>query len=169
MSDKSNIIIKDYKKLSSISYRASEFCNLSVSDVNMLTGQVWVRSGKGDKPRIVRFGNKARRALRRYLRDRDITDKSPLFATDEEERFNRNSLHLLVKRRAEDAGISCPGLHDFRRLCGYLMHKNGASVREIQLYLGHSSMIVTQRYIALDNDDIMDAHRRTSPVDNLRL
>ncbi len=75
-------------------------------------------------------------------------------------------LHLV------DTALKSPitnNLHDFRRLCGYLMHRNGATVREIQLYLGHSSMAVTQRYIALDDDDIMDAHRRTGPIDNLHL
>jgi len=149
--------------------RASEFCDLNIGDVDMLSGRVWVRAGKGDKARVVRFGDKARKELRRYLKGREHSRDDPLFATDEGGRFNRNSLRLLMERRAADADVPCPGLHDFRRLCGYLMHRNGASVREIQLYLGHSSITVTQRYIALDDDDIMDAHRRASPVDNWRI
>lgn len=152
--------------------RATEFCALNINDADLLTGQVWIKSGKGDRPRIVRFGDKARRSLKKYLKTRTITGNDavfPLFSLDDGGRFNRFSLRELVSRRSVDAGVPCPGLHDFRRLCGYLMHKNGASVREIQIYLGHSSMVVTQRYIALDDDDIMEAHRRASPVDNWRL
>jgi hypothetical protein len=32
--------------------------------------------------------------------------------------------------------------------------------------LGHASLNVTRRYLAQDDDDFRQAHRRSSPVDN---
>jgi len=43
--------------------RASEFCNLNVGDVDIASGAVLVRRGKGSKNRIVFFGTIARKEL----------------------------------------------------------------------------------------------------------
>jgi integrase/recombinase XerD len=50
--------------------RAAEFVALNLGDVNMATGAVMVRKGKGGKFRSVFIGNKARRELVRHSRHR---------------------------------------------------------------------------------------------------
>jgi site-specific recombinase XerD len=50
--------------------RAQEFLNLNLEDVELATGAVVIRRGKGRKPRIVFLGRKTIRAIRRYLRYR---------------------------------------------------------------------------------------------------
>ena len=150
--------------------RATELCKLTVGDVDLITGEVQIVDGKGAKDRIVRFGDKALRALRRYLRTRsDLRGHSPLFITRSGERFSRFSLRLLVDRRADDAGVPHPGLHDFRRRCAYEMLRRGVPTKMISHYLGHSSVAVTERYLAMDDQDVLDAHRRAGPGDLVRL
>ncbi len=150
--------------------RATELCRLNVGDVDLITGEVQIINAKGSKDRSVRFGDKALRALRRYLRTRpNLRATSPLFATRSGEQFTRFSLRLLVDRRAEDAGLPHPGLHDFRRRCAYEMLRRGVPTKVISHYLGHSSVAVTERYLAMDDEDVLEAHRRSSPADHMRL
>lgn len=50
--------------------RASEAAAVAVGDVDMATGAVLVRKGKGHKQHIVYLGAKARRQMARYLAER---------------------------------------------------------------------------------------------------
>lgn len=147
--------------------RASEFCGIRMQDIDLATGRVLIRNGKADKSRYVRFGQKSMRLLRRYLKTRgQLYTGDPLFATDEGDPLNRNSLRLLVERRADDAGVAHPGLHDFRRRGAYLLWKRTRDWKGVSEYLGHSNVVVTQRYVAVDDDDVLETHEAGSPVDN---
>lgn len=69
--------------------RASEFVDLDLQDIDLITGQISVRHGKGGKPRIVFAGRKCRQMIRRYLKSRDkLTINSPLWPTIEGERIS---------------------------------------------------------------------------------
>jgi site-specific recombinase XerD len=61
--------------------RVSEVANLEVSDVDLKTGAILVKRGKGGKERIVRVGAKARRALWRYMVMNRDGESSRLFLT----------------------------------------------------------------------------------------
>jgi len=50
--------------------RAKEFLNINLEDVDMATGAVMIRQGKGRKPRMVFLERKTIRAIRGYLRYR---------------------------------------------------------------------------------------------------
>lgn len=53
--------------------------------------------------------------------------------------------------------------HDLRRTFAKLAHKGGASIDQIQLSLGHSSVQTTERYLGVDQD------LTTAPCDVLGL
>jgi site-specific recombinase XerD len=91
---------------------------LDVGDVDLACGEVMIRHGKGDKFRLVRMGERCRKAVKRYLKCRKtLTPCSPLFATYEEDRLTFSGLRQIIRRRAVDAGVKAPWLHDFRRCC----------------------------------------------------
>jgi integrase/recombinase XerD len=148
--------------------RATEFVSINIGDVDFVTGHVLVRHGKGDKRRTVRFGDKAMRALRKYLKTRGdrLPDRQPLFQTDQGERFDRFSLRLMLDRRADDAKVPHYGLHDIRRRGALELKRNGMHIKDISVYLGHSSVKVTELYLAIEDEEVLSSHRVTSPVDN---
>ena len=51
--------------------RASELLSLNVGDVNLDTGLVWVRHGKGDRGRVTFIGKRAMCMLKKHLEDRE--------------------------------------------------------------------------------------------------
>jgi len=145
--------------------RASEFVSINLEDLNLVTGAILIRSGKGSKPRMVYLGKKSRKAVRAYLKQRN--DLSPaLWITDDGERLTYSGLRQIIRRRAKRAGIECPGLHDFRRAFALnFLRNNPGEIYALQRLMGHADIQVLRRYLAQTEQDIQAAHRRGSPVD----
>lgn len=150
--------------------RAFEFMALDIQDVDLVTGAVKIQRGKGDKERTVYIGKTCRRELRRYFRKRTkLNPSAPLWLTDEGERLTKRGLMSVVERRAIDAGVPVPGLHDFRRAFALNMWRNGVDILALSRLMGHSTIEVTKRYIADFEGDLREAHQKGSPVDNAGL
>lgn len=148
--------------------RRSELCDIDVQEVNFFNGAAQIRHGKWDKSRTVYVGRKCRRELKRYLRKRNkLEPDSPLFATlKNETRLSPQGLREVIRRRANDAGIDEPGLHDFRRLFAVSCLRNGMNLVTLSRLMGHTTLEVTRRYLHLLDEDLRSAHREASPVDN---
>lgn len=146
--------------------RAKEFLNINLEDVDMATGAVMIRQGKGRKPRMVFLGRKTIRAIRGYLRYRH--DNYPaLWVSIRGERMTYAALRCLLRRRAEKIGMkSIPTPHDFRRAFALVMLRNGVDIFALQKLMGHSDLQILRRYLAQTDQDIHTAHMRGSPVDS---
>ncbi|MBI5951642.1 MAG: tyrosine-type recombinase/integrase [Chloroflexi bacterium] len=146
--------------------RAKEFLNINLEDVDLATGAVMIRQGKGRKPRMVFLGRKTIRAIRGYLRYRK--DNSPaLWVSIHGERMTYSALRCFLRRRAEQIGLkSIPTPHDFRRAFALVMLRNGVDIFALQKLMGHSDLQILRRYLAQTDQDIHNAHMRGSPVDS---
>ncbi|HHX44616.1 MAG TPA: tyrosine-type recombinase/integrase [Chloroflexi bacterium] len=150
--------------------RASEFRALNLGDVDLGTGAVLVRRGKGRKARSTFLGAKARQALLRYLRHRgELADGAPLWATRGGTRLTYAGLREVVRRRAVRAGVDVPSLHSFRHAFALNALRNGVDLVSLQRLLGHADLSVLRRYLAQTDGDLAAAHRKASPVDRLKL
>lgn len=148
--------------------RAFELCACNVVDFNSVAGTIVVRHGKGDKQRMVYLEQTARRSVRAYLRTRPIAqDTDSLFSTQSGSRFSVNGLRGIVQRRAADAGITSPGLHDFRRAFATTLHQAGADVIRLQELMGHQDLSTTRRYISVGEDSLRASHAVGSPVERM--
>ena len=148
--------------------RASEFVALDIGDVDIGTGQVDVRHGKGAKSRVTFLGKRSRQAVKRYLRFRqEIDEHEPLWVTSQGTRFRYEGLRQALRRRAEMAEVDPPTLHSFRRGFALVSLRNGADVYSLQRLMGHADLTMLRRYLAQTDEDLQEAHRRSGPVDNL--
>lgn len=120
--------------------RAKEFLNINLEDVDLATGAVMIRQGKGHKLRMVFLERKTIRAIRRYLRYRK--DNHPaLWVSIHGERMTYAALRCLLRRRAEQVGMkSIPTPHDFRRAFALVMLRNGVDIFALQKLMGHSDL-----------------------------
>ena len=146
--------------------RARETCNMNIKDVDLNTGAVMIRYGKGGKTRMVFIGRTTRRVMRAYLRLRH--DPSPtLFISKDEERLTYDGLRQLLERRTKRAKLSNkPKLHGFRRAFALNMLRSGVDIFVLQRLMGHADLQVLRRYLAQNDEDNQLAHMRGSPVDN---
>jgi site-specific recombinase XerD len=149
--------------------RKSEFCALDYGDLNLKTGSLLIRQGKGNKTRTVFLGNRTRRELIRYLRLRpEIQPSDPLFDNQRSTRLLPDGLKEVLNRLADRAGISpAPSPHDFRRAFCLQCLRNGMDLITLARLTGHTSLEVLKRYLALVDDDLQRSHADASPADNL--
>jgi site-specific recombinase XerD len=148
--------------------RANEFLSIKLKDYNQFSGEILIRHGKGGKSRTIFFGKITRRAVRAYLNSRsDFCDA--LWITGGGEQLTYFGLREIVRRRAKRAKINTPSLHSFRRAFAINMLRAGVDVFSLQKLMGHADLQVLRRYLAQTTEDIAQAHRIGSPVDNNRL
>jgi integrase/recombinase XerD len=97
----------------------------------------------------------------------ELPAEAPLFATDEGQRLTYPGLRSIIRRRAVMAGIPAPMLHAFRRGFALDSLRNGADIYSLQRMMGHSSLVVLQRYLKQTQGDLQQVHQRSGPVDHL--
>ena len=146
--------------------RAQEFLNINIEDVELASGSVLIRQGKGRKPRLAFLGRKTIRAIRIYSRFRRDTNLA-LWVSVHGDRITYGGLRGLLRRRAAFAELSdIPYPHDFRRAFALIMLRSGVDIFSLQKLMGHADLQVLRRYLAQTDQDVQTAHMRGSPVDN---
>ncbi len=149
--------------------RGSELCGINNDDLDLAGGFLHVRSGKGDKDRVVPVSSRVCDLIRRYkmlVRPSfaRADDDGTLIFNRYGKMFNYKGILKIVKNCGEKAGlkknITC---HVFRHSCATHMLQNGANVRIIQELLGHDSLTTTQIYTRMTIKDLKEAHDRFHP------
>jgi integrase/recombinase XerC len=125
--------------------------------------------GKGNKERIVPFGEPAEEALRSYLRDRrelvalgEGTDA--VFLNHRGGRITARSVRRLMdgylKVTAIRSGLSP---HSLRHAFATHLLENGCDLRAIQELLGHESLSTTQKYTQLSTRKLLEVYEKSHP------
>lgn len=149
--------------LFSTGLRVSELCKLDRDTIDLKRDEFTVR-GKGEKVRLVFLSDKAREAIREYLKARKDMDE-PLFtgvgATGKITRLTPRSVERLVKHYAVKAGISKPVTpHSIRHSFATDLLQNGADIRSVQMMLGHANVATTQIYTHVTDKQLREVHKK---------
>jgi integrase/recombinase XerD len=129
--------------------RVSELLGLTVDRVNLDDCSARI-CGKGGRERIIPFGNHAKDAILCYLKARNQLRPIPqatLFVNSRGQALNRVTFWWELKRMAKWAGIQgriTP--HQIRHSAATHLLEGGADIRVLQEFMGHSSIMTTQRY-----------------------
>jgi integrase/recombinase XerD len=149
--------------------RAQELCDLTVKDYDAKRGRLHIRHGKGDKERYVTLGERSRKALWKYLANRDrVKPTDPLFATKSGRPMDRNNLRHMLDRVGRNARVSNVYPHRFRHTFAIEFLRNGGNLLVLKEILGHESLEMVMRYARIAERDIEGAARH-SPADNWRI
>ena len=148
--------------------RASELCDLKLSDVNLSVGCVRVL-GKGMKERIVPMGQASRNAIQHYLAhcraelDHGGSDQR-LFLSRTGRPMERVGLWMLVEKYGRSRGLlKHISPHTLRHCFATHLISGGADLRTVQELLGHSDIATTQIYTHVDQDRLIAIHRKYHP------
>lgn len=146
--------------------RASELCTLRLDHLIATQNLVKVL-GKGNKERIVPYSPHTDKLLSRWLLKGRSSDGQYLFHTERSERFTPRSLHKLVERLGKRAGVADCYPHRIRHTAAIMMLRNGMDPLTLQRVLGHTTLQMTMRYVALNTQDLQNAHLTASPMGGL--
>ncbi len=154
--------------------RAAEMAGIKTNDLDLVNGYLHVRSGKGEKDRVVPVSSRVCELIKNYLlmiRPAMLKGKDKGFLV-----LNRwgmlmtpTAVWAIVKKCTHLAGIKKNvTTHTFRHSCATHMLKNGAPIRHIQELLGHESLESTQIYTKITINDLKEIHAKYHPGESMK-
>lgn len=146
--------------------RKNELINLTLEDVNLLTGMILVRFGKGGKSREVCVGKVCRKTLWLYVneyRKPKNDNETSLFLCVDGSPLSYHGLGIMMHRLSEKCGfrVFC---HKFRHTYATALARKFPNAFLIAQVLGHSDLTTSRAYIHLARSDVKELF---SPVDEL--
>ena len=148
--------------------RVSELVNLPLLSLNMREGVLRI-TGKGDKERLVPFGEEAGDWMQRYLdtaRGELLAAKnSPaVFVTQRGVAMSRVMFWMLIKKYALLADIHVPlSPHTLRHAFATHLLNHGADLRAVQMLLGHADISTTTIYTHVARERLKQLHAQHHP------
>jgi len=148
--------------LFSTGLRLAELCGLK-RYINLNQGEISVR-GKGDKLRVVFLSEKAKKALKEYLNQRQDAEEALFVSLNKNNKvigpISPRAVQRLVDRYAKAAGIAKKvHPHLLRHSFATDLLINGADLRAVQELLGHANISTTQIYTHLTNKELREIHK----------
>ncbi len=147
--------------------RVSELVGLQLSFVDREAGLVRV-IGKGNKERLVPFGEEAGFWLERWLQQRSSCcgKASPyLFPGRGGRAMSRQNFWQRIRCYALQAGISpLPSPHTLRHAFATHLLNHGADLRAVQMLLGHANISTTEIYTHVSRVRLHEAVNRAHPL-----
>ena len=148
--------------------RVAELTGLDIKDLDFTRSTMRV-IGKGNKERVVPFGQPAKQALGNYINDartKFINEKSgnALFIGSRGKRLDTRQVRRIVAKaikRVEGAPDISP--HDLRHSAATHMLEGGADLRIVQELLGHSSLATTQKYTHVTIERLREVFAKAHP------
>lgn len=146
--------------------RVSELIAVKMDRINF--EERWVRVlGKGSKERIVPFSPKAKESLVCYLdarRNRFPLAQDTLFLNSRGQGLTRGGFWWELKRFAKQAGVSQRiSPHCIRHSAASHLLAGGADIRILQEFLGHESILTTQRYTHVNFQLLQTVCKKSHP------
>ena len=148
--------------------RVSELVSLKTYHLGMNEGVLRIL-GKGNKERLVPFGQVARESINTYLAEGRPAilggqQTEDLFVTARGSAMSRVMFWMLVKKYARVAGIHSPlSPHTLRHAFATHLLNHGADLRAVQLLLGHADISTTTIYTHVARERLKSLHAQHHP------
>ena len=152
-----------FELIYSCGLRISEACGLLVSNVHFEEHLILVH-GKGDKERLVPFGEIAAKKLQKYMEEvrpqlvkgRNISE---VFVNYKGEPISRKGVWKRFQEMEALSGVKAK-VHTLRHSFATHLLAGGADLRSVQELLGHSDLSTTTIYTHVTDTQLEDAHKK---------
>ena len=132
-------------------HEVTELVNLKVTDID-LNAKYLRCFGKGSKERIIPLGDKAKHAIKIYLKHRELylkrnkkEEEKHLLVKENGHTVTRQEVYVFIRSQGEHLSKHISP-HTLRHSFATHMLENGADLRVVQELLGHSDVSTTQLY-----------------------
>ena len=152
-----------FELIYSCGLRISEACSLKVSNVHFKERLILVH-GKGDKERLVPFGDMAAQKLKKYMEEvrpelvkgRNISE---VFVNYKGEPISRKGVWKRFQEMEALSGVKAK-VHTLRHSFATHLLAGGADLRSVQELLGHSDLSTTTIYTHVTDTQLEEAHKK---------
>ena len=146
--------------------RISEIVSLNVDDVwsyDAPASRLELTRTKGGRPRAVPLNQKAKDAISALISHKASAGErmdpdAPLFTNANGHRLSRQGADLILKATYRECKVGGKvTTHSLRKTFATTLLNKGATLRTIQVLLGHSSLATTERYLSVTDDQLTAA------------
>lgn len=147
--------------------RVSELVGANISDFDFSRNLVRV-TGKGNKQRMLPYGQPAQDALENWLRvgrkeyENRYTDDA-LLINSRGKRVNVRQIYSVVASQLGRTPTGKAGPHTLRHSAATHLLDHGADLRAVQEILGHASLGTTQIYTHVSIERLKEGYRQAHP------
>lgn len=153
--------------LYSTGIRVSELVNLKIRDIDFYNKKIRVL-GKGNKERIVLFGNRCENLLERYIKEsRAVLNKKKveyLFLNNLGQNISVRSIENIIDKIEKEACLKFSiSPHVFRHTFATHLLDNGADLNSVKELLGHENLNTTAIYTHISNERLRKVYLECHP------
>ncbi len=142
--------------------RVSELVNIKVSDIDFNNRRIII-CGKGNKERIVYYGEYAEEVLKEYL-DVHIRKSDYLFANTKGDKLTDRGVRYIIDKIMDKLSVKVHVTpHVLRHTFATDMLNNGCDIKVVQELLGHSSLKATEIYTHVTNERLKEVYYKCFP------
>lgn len=135
--------------------RVSAISQLNVEDIDLDNNKLQVIE-KGDKYRIIEFGDNLKEQLKSYIDERNKyygnIGTNALFVSQKKQRISNNTIRELLAKYADGATDKHVSAHTLRRTSANLLYNQTGDIYLVGSHLGHADISTTKRYISVDEE-----------------
>ena len=148
--------------------RVSELESVNINDINFSDNSIKVL-GKGNKERIVYFGEYAREILDMYLNEREDKEEA-LFINNQGKRLTPRGVRYIINKIVDKTSLNTKvSPHMLRHSFATHLLNEGCDLLSVQELLGHESLKATQVYTHVTNDRLKDVYLKAHPRNKERI
>ena len=139
--------------LRSTGARIGEIAEITLDQIDMRTGDIWIQGEKGGRYRTIYLDDDARHYYGLYMNNRK--DDCPYMFPRSRKPYGKMTtcgFRAILKTIKKRAGLTCRGYpHKSRKTLGMNLKNRGVDIGTIQEIMGHADPGVTARYYAQSN------------------
>ena len=146
--------------------RVSELVNIKVDDIDFNNRRIRIL-GKGNKERIVYYGEYAEEILKEYINSREKNKENYLFMNSKGNRLTDRGVRYIIDNIMERLSVKTHVTpHVLRHTFATDMLNNGCDIKVVQELLGHSSLRTTEVYTHVTNERLKEVYYKYHPRNN---
>ena len=143
--------------------RVSELVNIKLNDIDFNNKRIIV-CGKGNKERIVYYGDYAEKALKEYLNTHQKNKQNYLFMNSRGEQLTDRGVRYIIDNIMKKLSVKTHVTpHVLRHTFATDMLNNGCDIKVVQELLGHSSLRTTEVYTHVTNERLKEVYYKCFP------
>ena len=143
--------------------RVSELVNIKYDDIDFNNRRIRVL-GKGNKERIVYYGEYAEDVLKEYIATHDRNRENYLFTNSKGDKITDRGIRYIIDKIMSKLAVKVHVTpHVLRHTFATDMLNNGCDIKVVQELLGHSSLKTTEVYTHVTNERLKEVYYNCFP------
>ena len=143
--------------------RVSELINIKINDIDFNNRRIIVL-GKGNKERIVYYGEYAEEVLKEYMKTHERKNHNYLFVNSKGGKLTDRGVRYIIDNIMSKLSVKTHVTpHVLRHTFATDMLNNGCYIKVVQELLGHSSLKATEIYTHVTNEHLKKVYYECFP------